>query len=369
MKPIDIGQIDENLRIVTGVGDKEVVFYDVRTEPNFSLYGLYNPRGEEVFRRMPRDVAEKCNSGVLGLHTHTAGARVRFSTDSPYIAVRAVFPNLHHMTHMALTGSSGFDLYADDDDRDFSTLIDVCKPPKDANEGFTALINVGEGNMRHYTIHFPLYNAVNALSIGLAPNAVLTPGKPYRKEEPIVYFGSSITQGGCASRPGNAYPNIVSRQLGLDHVNLGFSGSGRAEPAMREYIASLPMCAFVCDYDHNAPDVNWLRETHYPLYAAVREAHPEIPIILMTRPDILPQGTRNFVFEDCRSVIWDTFNRARAAGDCNIYYIDGASLYGRADRDLCTVDNCHANDYGFAKMAECVREMLDVAFHKTWTQK
>lgn len=370
MKTFDIGQVDENLRVTTGVGDKEVVFYDVRTEPQFDLYGLYNPRGEAVFRRMPRDVAAQCNEGVLRLHTNTSGARVRFSTNSPYIAIRTVYPTITHMTHMAMVGSSGFDLYADDPDRDFSTLIDIYKPPKDMTDGYTSLVTTGDGEERCYTLHFPLYNNVDALYIGLAPGATLGHGKPYRLSEPIVYFGSSITQGGCASRPGNSYPNIVTRRLGLDHVNLGFSGSGRAEPAMREYIASLPMCAFVCDYDHNARDVNWLRDTHYPLYKAVRDAHPDIPILLMTRPDILPKDTaRNFGFAECRRVILNTYDKACDAGDRNVYFLDGTFLYGRADRDLCTVDGVHANDYGFAKMAEQVTELLDVAFHQTWNKK
>ena len=189
---------------------------------------------------------------------------------------------------------------------------------------------------------------------------------PHRINDPVLFYGSSITQGGCASRPGNAYPSIVGRHMNMDHVNLGFSGSGRAEPAMREFIANMDMQAFVSDYDHNAPDVAWLADTHYPLYKAVREKHPEIPIIFMTRPDIKPEGSRDFAFADCRSVIWKTYEKARADGDENVYFIDGFSLFCRADRDLCTVDGSHPGDYGFVKMAEQVEQMLQVAFHRVW---
>lgn len=365
MEQVDIGAIDINLKVEIGDGGRELIFRDVRQKP-FQVYGLYDPCGQEVFRRLPTSVAEQCNPGVLKLHTNTAGGRVRFATDSPYIAIRAVYRSVCHMTHMAMCGSCGFDLYRDDEDSAYSTFVGVFKPPKEPDGGYTSCINVGDRGMAYYTINFPLYNNVDSLYIGVAPNAKIAEGKPYRAGGPVVYFGSSITQGGCASRPGNAFPAIVGRRMNMDHVNLGFSGSGRAEPAMREFIASMEMSAFVSDYDHNAPDVKWLSDTHYPLYAAVREKHPDIPIIFMSRPDIKPESNRNFAFADCRRVILSTYDRAQAAGDKNVYYIDGFSLFCRADRDLCTVDGSHPGDYGFFKMAEPVEQMLQVAFHDSW---
>ena len=100
------------------------------------------------------------------------------------------------------------------------------------------------------------------MQIGLKEGAAVQGGRAYRKGGPVLYYGSSITQGGCASRPDNCYPAYISQWTNTDYINLGFSGNGKAEPAMVEYLASLPCRAFVCDYDHNAPMRNiWKRRT------------------------------------------------------------------------------------------------------------
>ena len=122
-------------------------------------------------------------------------------------------------------------------------------------DGYESVIDLGETKMRQITINFPLYSAVSSLEIGLQETAVVESPTPYRVETPVVFYGSSITQGGCASRPGNCYTAVLSRRLDFDHVNLGFSGSGKAEQEMADYIAGLDMSVFVYDYDHNAPNL------------------------------------------------------------------------------------------------------------------
>jgi hypothetical protein len=129
-------------------------------------------------------------------------------------------------------------------------------------DGYESVIRFETRRKREITINFPLYSSVSALYIGLEENAVVEPSAGYKNKKPMVFYGSSITQGACASRPGNSYANIVSRTLGIDHINLGFSGNAKGEQTMADYIASLDMSVFVYDYDYNAPDPEHLQNTH-----------------------------------------------------------------------------------------------------------
>lgn len=335
---MDISLIDKNLRVDSRSAPEGTVWFDA-SKPPFSLHGFGEP-----FRRLPEKIAAGVSEGVLALHANTAGGRVRFYTDAGYICIKAVMPWACLMPHMALTGSAGFDLYRSG--RFAAPFI----PPSDIKTGYESTVRLpAEG--AECEINFPLYSPVSALWIGLPADAELRAPRPYRHALPAVYYGSSITQGGCASRPGNSYQAIVSRTLDLDYINLGFSGSAKAEPAMAEYIASLDMSVFVCDYDHNAPDAEYLGRTHWPLYEAIRARHPRTPVIFASKPDAWndPGGVR-------RDIVRATCDRARAGGDKNVCFIDGGLFFG-GDRD-CTVDGCHPNDLGFALMAGRFAEVL-----------
>lgn len=351
MADFDIASVDQNLAVAAAVNAPDLELHDVREAP-FQLYGFYDPKNEPVFKRMPTAVAEQVSAGVNELHYHTAGGRVRFSTDSPYIVIKAVMNKSGRMAHMAVTGSSGFDLYLDSPDGDSIHYRTFVPPPKIIG-GYESKLAVKLGGMRYFTINFPLYNDVKELYVGVAKGSKLGEGVPYRKEAPIVYYGSSITQGGCASRPGSCYTATVSRALNMDHINLGFSGNGKGEDAMVDYMKSLDMSVFVCDYDHNAPDETHLRATYQKMYDAIREAHPTLPYIMISRPDYYTHPS--FAGHDDsirrRQVILDAFHYAIAKGDRHVYFIDGEGLL-RADG--CTVDGTHPTDLGFYFMTQAV---------------
>ena len=331
----------------------------------FDVYGLMHDG--QRFHRMPQDVADATNPGVAGNNAHTAGGRVRFTTNSSRIEICVKMPKVTHFVHMPLTGTSGFDLYEDfeDDIGGGSRFLMVFKPEYNMTDGYTSVINLGESRERHFTIYFPTYNGVDSLEIGLDEGATLSGGLKYLPVLPVVFYGSSITQGACSSRPGLCYENRISRRLNIDHVNLGFSGNALGEQVMVDYIAGLKMSAFVLDYDHNAPNAEHLRATHRNFYECVRAAHPDIPIILASRPDFLSltkSGHNNVLA--CRSVVQDTFRAAREAGDKNVYYIDGEGFFRGVEADSCTVDGTHPNDLGFMMMADCFGRMLRRALRK-----
>lgn len=358
MKNLSLETIDTNFHIAPAVTDSDVVWHDVRQDP-FRVYGLYDYKNQSQFIRMPAEVAERVSPSVAHLCRNTAGGRVRFATDSDLIAIHALMPTVCRLPHMALSGSAGFDLYVDDPTTGTSRFWRSFVPSVHMQDGYESEVRFPSRKLRYVTIHFPLYSDVETLLIGTHAGAVLTEGLPYRQELPIVYYGSSITQGGCASRPGNAYQNIVSRRLGFDHINLGFSGSGKAEDAMIEYLATLPMCAFVSDYDHNAPNAAHLKETHEKLYRAIRQAHPTVPYIILSKCDLDRTYTENI---ERREVIFETYRRGWNEGDRNLYYIDGPSIFRGLDGDACTVDGTHPNDYGFQLLANAVTAELLRAF-------
>jgi lysophospholipase L1-like esterase len=251
--------------------------------------------------------------------------------------------------------SAGVDLYVDDEVTSTSRHYRTFFPPYDTDGHYESILYFPTRKPRYITLHLPLYSSLNGFEVGLQEDATVDHGLAYRPIPPVVYYGSSITQGGCASRPGNAYTNVVSRRINIDHINLGFSGNAKGESAIVDYMAGLTMSAFVCDYDHNAPSVDHLRATHEPLYRAIRAAHPDIPYVMMTRPDFDGDRANSALRRD---VVYETYRRALSEGDRNVYFIDGERLLSGPYLDMATVDGCHPTDLGFALMADAVTDVL-----------
>jgi hypothetical protein len=355
----DISKIDKNLSIETTLLKDGVAFYDVRRDP-FRVYGLYDYKNQPIFRRLPEEVAAATSDGVAHLSKHTAGGRVRFATDSDFICIKAKMNSITLLPHMPTSGTAGFDLFIDSPDGAESRYVRTFMPPwHTKDEGYESRIDLGSKKLRYFTINFPSYSGVDELLVGISEGSTLGEGLPYRSLAPFVYYGSSITQGGCASRSGNIYQNVVCRRTNVDYINLGFSGNGRAEDAIVDYMASLQMSAFISDYDHNSPSREHLSATHYKMYEKIRAAHPDIPYIMLSKCDLDNSYDANLAR---REVVYESFCRARANGDKNVYYIDGASIFRGPYQNMCTVDSCHPNDLGFALMADAITAELERAF-------
>ncbi len=339
-----IDNIDKNFKIETCINKPDMIFHNARSSP-FAIYGIFYEDGK--FRRMPESVAKTVSEGVYYLHANTAGGRVRFKTDSPYVAINAKMNCITRMDHFSLCGSAGFDLYAD------GVYVKTFRPPYDMADGYESLIEFDSAKMREIMIHFPLYSDVCNLYIGLARDAQICAPTPYRVEKPVVFYGSSVTQGGCASRPGNCYQGFLSRKLNFDYINLGFSGNARGEEKMADYIASLDMSAFVCDYDYNTPSTEHLAATHERLFKKVRSLNPSLPILIITRPK--PHYTQ--IDLDCLEIVKKTYDNAISQGDRNVSFIDGRTMFALAGTEG-TVDAVHPTDFGFFSMAERISELL-----------
>ncbi|MBR6270586.1 MAG: hypothetical protein IKR26_00300 [Lachnospiraceae bacterium] len=355
---MDISNIDKNFAAEKVSWEKATV-YRLPCEP-FEICGLLSAEPGEI-KRLPDEVALQCNEPLRQMYVCPSGGRIRFCTDSEKIIIKCAEPDMLPSPHMAFTGSHCFDLYAD---REY---IGVFRPDtsgsgkhvsrKDfyTSQGYDSLLRLHGHKMREILIHFPLYSRVDEVLIALDEGSAVSPPAPYKAEKPFVFYGTSVTQGGCVSHPGNNYPAILSRWLDSDFINLGFSDGGRGEQDMAKYIATLDMSALVLNYDGNVRNPERLSEVYEPFYRTVRDARPGLPIVFATNmfdyygDDFTARG---------RDLIKEIYLRV-SAEDKNVYFIDGlAAIAPYGGTDTCSVEHCHANDLGSWVYAKALEPLL-----------
>ncbi|MBO5851227.1 MAG: hypothetical protein J6R29_02715, partial [Clostridia bacterium] len=269
-KKLDVSQIDENFKSeIVDISNKDV--YSV-LNPKFDLYGISYDVDNQTFVRAPYNVAKSIAYGVEVLNTNTAGGRLRFKTDSTSISIIVKYRALTKMPHMPLTGSCGFALI--ENLRGGKSKYYKTFNPSFVNDIQTSyedtykFLDKPDGKLRNFTLYFPCYqDYITNVYIAFDKGSKVGKGKKYKKIKPILYYGSSVTQGGCASRADNAYQGLIEKATNVDFLNLGYSGNGKARKEMVDYMKTVDCSVFVCDYDHNAPNVEYLQNTHYYLYS------------------------------------------------------------------------------------------------------
>ena len=349
----------EQIKFETSLEKEDIVFYDIRKAP-FDVYGLYDYKNQDAFIRLPQEVADTVNEGVAHLHREPSGGRIRFCSDSPYIAVKIEYEQVDEKIQAAMNRSAGCDVYIHNE----LTCEFICclAPNSKQKEGFESMFDFGEKKLRSYTVNMPYHGHVKNLYIGLAEDASLAGGKKYINDKPVVFYGSSITQGASASRPGNIYENIISLRMNLDYIGLGFAGNAFGELEIANYIKYLDMCAFVCDYDHNAPDPEHLLKTHKRFYDTIREAKPDIPYIMVSKPYFTNTDLDHI---RRREIILETYHYAIGKGDRRVFFIDGESYFTADEMPWCSADRVHPNDYALMKMANTIEPVIKKALECT----
>ena len=340
--------------------------YDAERAP-FRIHGVYRSK-DGMLVRMPREIAKQTSRRVGLLYANTAGGRLRFATDSSFIALGAICPPMTFSSpRSALLSGAGaccFDLYVD------GKHCRVLDPQTSTQRGnvvsfdipdgrYEAFADLGEKKMRQITICFPSFINVSQVYIGLERGATAEAAKPYVNDLPVVLYGSSITQGACASRAGNTYPNILSRRCDFDYVNLGFAGACKAEDVMIDYLCGLPMQLLVYDYDHNTPSAEYLRQTHLTGLRKLRQAHPHIPIILMSKPNC--HNGKEEALRRMR-VIEKSYEALRKESDAPVHFVNGQKIFEGHDPEMMTMDNTHPTDLGFYCMAEALSKIFKLYF-------
>ena len=315
-------------------------------DSRFEIHGapwLSENKGEMI--RLPYRLKEQIPPAVWKLGESPSGVRIRFRTDSTRAVIKLAYPSPPNMANMHAFGQTGVDLYVDGVYR--STAI----APKDATES-TPVEHVFFENLprqeRELTFYLPLYKPVKVLGIALDADARITKARRFAAAKPVVFYGTSITQGGCASRSGLSYQAILGRRLNVDFVNLGFSGNGKGEPAMAGLVAEIDASAFVLDFSQNNPSVESLREVYEPFLMTVRTKHSKTPIIVITA---IASSRPTLRLDQMRQHVREVAKRRIAEGDRLLTLVEGETLLG-PDRLDGLVDGVHPNDLGFQWMAD-----------------
>jgi GDSL-like Lipase/Acylhydrolase family/N-terminus of Esterase_SGNH_hydro-type len=318
--------------------------------PNEQLpvFGLpwFRETTPEVWR-LPARLKDVVREPVWNLALQPSGGRIRFATDATSVAIRLRYERHGRMHNMCTVGQMGVDLYADG--RYWRTAF-----PTEAGDLEATYFAETPREQRQLTLYLPLYHPVKVRAVGVDDDATVGPPAPFAVPRPVVFYGSSITQGGCASRGGLSYQAILGRALNIDFVNLGLSGNGRGEPELARALAEIDAAAFVIDFAQNCPTVEELRERYAPFLRVIRDAHPRTPMVCIT-PILSVSELHSAAARDrlgaMRQVIRDAVAERRQGQDERITLVEGYDLLGPGGVEG-FVDGSHPNDLGFQSMAD-----------------
>ena len=341
-KSIFAAEYDKNCLADDNVKGYDVKYYDVKEAP-FRIYGVWHDG--ERYVRFPKELAPKVSDGLAIAYSSSSGGRVRFVTDSPYVAVKTKYALVGKNEATPFTATVSVEMRVDGQ---FGGVFKT--GPNFAADTHIGVHDIRAGQGEHLiTLYMPTHSHISDIYVGLKPGAQISSAPDYKYERPVVFYGSSITHGTGSTRAGNPYPSQISRILDTNFINLGFGGLALGETVMAEYIAKLDMTAFVYDYDYNAPSVKHLRATHEPFFKIIREKQPSLPIIMASRPCEFRAGKEETA--ERFAIIKKTYDNAIAQGDKNVYLINGLDFFGEYTSD-CTVEGTHPNDFGYRFMAE-----------------
>ena len=350
-------EIDANFKYEKAEHSDSLVYYDI-PNPAFTLVGV-NFSEENGFTRLPIADAKRVSEDVEILAYHTSGGRLLFKTDSKKLEIRVSYPYLTKLRNLELAASGFVLIERRGDERRY---IKIMPPDWNADTGYSFTVDL-EGGMREYILYFPICTRVRTLSIGLDEGAAVMPLNIYTGL-PILYYGSSITQGFCAGRPDNTYEAFIEKWSEVDFINLGFSGSGRGEDAMIEYLSGIDCRIFVCDYNHSGVNLDYFAEQHPKLYREFRRTHPNTPILFLTKTCVFTSYGNIESHERAAAqekIIEKTYKDALASGDENVYFLSGVAMFDEfsaTDRMSLVNDSDHPNELGFYVMAKKIYDKL-----------
>ena len=339
----------------------------INNESNVSYYGrdhfliegtaVADSLKESPYDRLPVSYKDKVRQPVWDLSKSSAGITVRFHSNSTSINLKWTVLNDFDMPHMASTGIKGIDLYTKYNNKwryvtTAGAIVGLKKyqnksKPLDSISEFELIKNMTP-EFREYKLFLPLYDGVTKLEVGIDPTASIEKASP-SSVKPIVFYGTSITQGGCASRPGMAHTSIISRRLDVECINYGFSGNGRMETPIVELISEISASFYVIECLQNM-DSDQVKQRVRPLVETIRKKHPLTPIVLvenmMYKMAFLNQTLQDELIQE-NLTLKNEFDKILKSGDQNIFYVKDNLLDNEG-----TVDGVHLTDLGFLRYAD-----------------
>jgi len=322
---------------------ENTIWYDGKM---FTLEGKGWENTNAYYDRLPAKAEGKVTKDVWDLSHHSAGLSLHFTTNSNFVKIRWVLLKHEGSTNMPPTSVSGIDVYAKKENGKF-IYLNTGKPRADINTVTVQLVPAKE-----YIINLPLYNGIKSIKVGIPEDKHISKTEIDKKrlEKAIVFYGTSITQGGCASRPGMAFTTIVGRNLDVPIINLGFSGSGKMEIEMEELLAELNPSVYILDCIWNM-NIEMIEERVAPFVLKLRESKPNTPIVLA---------------EDCHymdvsptkkgKVLRTIYKKLVADGVEQLYFLSNKGMLG-TDGEA-TVDRIHPSDLGMVRMSIVFTDFL-----------
>ncbi|WP_020474111.1 SGNH/GDSL hydrolase family protein [Zavarzinella formosa] len=332
-----------------------IVWYDLRLS---EIEGQAWKDTKSLYDRFPARAEGKVPASVWGLSQHSAGLAARFVTDANSVRVRwSLTSDRLAMPHMPATGVSGVDLYVRSNADGRWHWAGVGQPAK--KEGNTTAISMFPGK-KECLLYLPLYNGTASVEIGLPKTATLSKGPPRapQADKPILFYGTSITQGGCASRPGMVHTAILGRRLERPVLNFGFSGSGRMDEGVVALLAELDPAVYVIDCLPNMQEKE-IAERTAPLVNALRKARPTTPILLVEDRTYANATVNKSLLKrnlSSRAAFQAEYAKLVEAKIPGLVYLKGDTLLGADGED--TVDGSHPTDLGFVRHADAFEKVL-----------
>ena len=325
----------------------------------------FEPGEGPRFRRLPQYLEGIVRDPVWNLGCNSAGLYVRFRSDAPALWARWTNTG-NHMPHMADCGTGGLDLYTFMDG-EWRFIGSGFNWGPIAKEHEAELVGNMEPGEREYMVYLGLYDEIRSLEIGVPEgySIELPQLKSPVNDRPIVMYGTSILQGGCASRPGMAHTNILSRRFDRTVINLGFSGNALLDYEIAELMASVTApSVFVLDYVPNASAVQ-IRERGERFFRILRDAHPGVPIIFVEDPQFAHCAVDEMIAQEVRSknaAQKELYAKLRKAGEKRIYYVSSKGMTGNDAEAF--VDGIHFTDLGMQRYADHIAPVIKKALRK-----
>jgi hypothetical protein len=309
---------------------------------------------ENLYDRLPVSYKNKVRKPVWELSKNSAGISVRFLTNSSSIKVKWELLENYRMNHMAETGIKGIDLYCKVGDH--WQFVNTARP--EGKNNYFLLVEHMQAKKREFKMYLPLYDGTTKLEIGI--DSISTIEKPLRSnKKPVIFYGTSITQGGCASRPGMAYTNIISRRLNVDCLNFGFSGNGKMEKPLVELLSGISASCYVIDGTGNMTPAE-VHENAIPLIETIRSKQASTPVIFVEGPiseRAFWDDSTKVNGEDKNKALKIEYEKMIKRGFKNIYYISSQGLKGNDHES--TVDAVHFTDLGFLRYSDFLISKFD----------
>ncbi len=338
---MDTSQVDKNFK-TENTKTERFSFYNYS---ELTVEGFPFMKENGNLNRLPDTLINQLPEPLMKISRISTGGVVRFRTDSRRIAVRCKNKDVYYSAIRAIAAGLGFDLYSG------KRFISNYRPNTGAEHTDMEAEALG-GGMHDYSLYMPIYSGIEELEIGILKGCRMEKPTPHRISEPIVFYGSSVTHGSCASRPGRTYPAIVTRMLDAHMINMGFSGNALGETEIAELIGKTEASAIVLEYDHNAQTVEYLEKTHGRFFEIIRRCHPRTPVVMMSRPHFNAEWEEDAALR--RNVVRETYLNALKSGDKAVRFIDGMSIFPAETAADCSIDLIHPNDIGFDIMAKRV---------------